>query len=422
LSSGTLASPGTAPVSYAFEDISGDLPRPPMSAMRALLSAGVVMSPRGWNGLGVDMRQSLARVGAADVVDLVKVQEHVRSAAVSELRLVPRLQDGKSDEVPIALVNALAPVRRIAVEQWRALRPLDRYVLSALALNTRLLWRAVQEILPEAVAGSETSPWKSVLARCEVKIRPDALVTLQGLDFLDGRAFVLARVAGVRAARRAAETFDMRSDSGTGTIELDWCNLDDAGILLWQAHVSTWDGAFYPAAALTAATTAAIALCDMIRDRDPSASVLDACIVEDTWQVGSDPFREQATAVFRGKPRPGSGTERMIPVAAVRPAAGSAHAIAARPMPAPQTPAAFAPVAPVAPIAPIAAAPAAAVRPRASSPEISAREGGAREPKSRRSGRSAQAPGQALVFAILGVLVVLLLVAITILIIVWRSP
>ncbi|MDB4995776.1 MAG: Cyclic pyranopterin monophosphate synthase MoaC [Myxococcaceae bacterium] len=388
-----------------------------MSAMRALLSAGVVMSPRGWNGLGVDMRHSLARVGAAEVVDLAKVQEHVRNAAVSELRLVPRLQDAKVDEVPIALVNALAPVRRISVEQWRALRPLDRYVLSALALNTRLLWRAVQEILPEAVAGSETSPWKSVLARCEMKIRPDALVTLQGLDFLDGRAFVLARVAGVRAARRAAETFDMRSDSGTGTIELDWCNLDDAGILLWQAHVSTWDGAFYPAAALAAATTAAIALCDMIRDRDPSASVLEASIVEDTWQVGSDPFREQATAVFRGKPRPGSGTERMIPVAATRPAAGSAPAMrAAQPMPAPQTPPAFAPAA----IAPI---PAAAVRPRASSPEISAREVAGREPKSRRSGRSAQpAVGQGLVFAILGVLVVLLLVAITILIIVWRSP
>jgi molybdenum cofactor biosynthesis enzyme len=278
----------------------------------------------------------------------------------------------------------------------------------------------VQEIIPEAVAGSETSPWKSVLAQCGVKIRPDALVTLQSLDFLDGRAFVLARVAGVRAARRAAETFDMRSDAGTGTIELDWCSLDEAGMLLWQAHVSTWDGAFYPAAALAAATTAAVALCDMIRERDPSASMVEACILEATWQVGSDPFREQATAIFRGSARPGSGTERMIP-AAVRPAAGASPGVRA---PAPAhaaavaaSPAAYAPTAPV-PQSALAPAPRARAQ---SGPDISGRELASRGARAAR--RSAKpVVGQGLVFAILGVLVVLLLVAITILVVVWRSP
>jgi molybdenum cofactor biosynthesis enzyme len=417
LATGILAPPGTAPISYGFEDVAADLPRPPMAAMRALLTAGVVVSPRGWSGLGVEVRLELARAGAAEVVDLVRVQDHLRAAAVSELRLVPRLTEKLHDEVPIALVNALAPVRRVSLDQWQRLRPLDRYVLAALALNSRLLWRAVQEILPDAVAGSETSPWKSVLARCEVKIRPDALVTLQSLDFLDGRAFVLARVAGVRAARRPAETFDVRSDAGTGTIELDWANVDDEpGVLLWQAHVSTWDGGFYAAAALTAATTAAVALCDMIRERDPNARVLEACIVEDTWRVGSDPFREQATAVFgMAPPRPGSGTERMIAVArSPRPA----RDVPAAPKSAPSAPAApkSAPSAPAAPkSAPSAPA---AVRPRASS--ASPGHEGRRDANA--VARSSGGLGQTLIFAILGVLVVLLVVAIAILVIVWRSP
>jgi hypothetical protein len=68
---------------------------------------------------------------------------------------------------------------------------------------------------------------------------------------------------------------------------------------LWQAHVSSWDGAFYAAAALVAASTAAVAIADMVAEEDKTVTILGAKISEEPWQVGSD-SREQPTTVFSG--------------------------------------------------------------------------------------------------------------------------
>ena len=290
-----MATPG---VIYQFEDVGDDLPRPPMSAMRGFLASGIVLSPKGWNGLSVEQRRGFVLAGSAPIIDTVAIQSAVRSASVSEVRLVPRVLDPDPNHVPEGLAAALGPHARIANSKWAQLRPIDRYVLTTLALNTRLLFRALREIMPEDTATEQ--PWKAAVAHVEVQMRGDTLDKLRNPKFLDGRAFVLARVAGVRAARRAQETFDLRSERAAGTIELDWAPLDEPGAVVWQAHVSSWDGAFFAAASLAAASTAAVALVDMIAEHDKSATMVSAKIEEEPWIVGSDQ-RDQPTTVFAGR-------------------------------------------------------------------------------------------------------------------------
>ncbi|MEO6420289.1 MAG: hypothetical protein ABIP39_12810, partial [Polyangiaceae bacterium] len=45
------------------------------------------------------------------------------------------------------------------------------------------------------------------------------------------------------------------------------------------------------------------ALCDMVSEKDPSATLADARISEEPWQVGGEVARDDATAVFTGQQR-----------------------------------------------------------------------------------------------------------------------
>ncbi len=264
-------------VIYQFEDVGDDLPRPPMAAMRAFLAAGIVLSPRGWSALSPELRRGFVQAGSAPFVDVVAVQAGVRGTPVSEVRLVPRIVDPDPNRVPDSLASALGPQARVTPQRWSQLRPIDRYVLTTLALNTRLLFRALREIMPEDTATEQ--PWKAAVAHVEVAMRGDSLDRLRSSRHLDGRAFMLARVAGVRAARRAQETFDLRSEKTVGSIELDWAPADQPGRVIWQAHVT---------------------LADMTVEHDASVVIEKASIVEEPWRVGGDQ-REQPTTLFSAK-------------------------------------------------------------------------------------------------------------------------
>lgn len=295
--------------SYAFEELTEDLPRPPKAALRAMFAAGILVSPKGWKTLSAETRQALALEGTRDTVNMVMVSELLKEAPPGQIRLVARTTDPSADSVPAPVLKALGPTRTISLPQWASLRALDRYVIASLSANTRLLWRALDELA--AVPGSQLpksggQSWSGALARCEVHCHPNAIERLSSPEYLDGKAFVLARVAGVRAARRASDLFDLQSETATGPAELDWGPTKQAGVLLWQGHVSTWDGEFFPAASMLAVSAAAVALYDMVKELDPTASIGAAGIVEEPWRVGgAGGFdREESTAVYSAKNNP----------------------------------------------------------------------------------------------------------------------
>ncbi len=286
------------PILYQFEELSDDLPRPPLVAVRALLTAGIVPSPRGWAALPVETRVALARLGLDGVVDVTAVRELAQQIPPRHLKLVSKSRDPNPDAVPPDVSRALGPARPLSNVDWRLLRAVDRAVLVSLAANSRLLARAYEEMMTALgkVPTDARVLWSGAIAHCEVRANEDALERLGSVSFLDGHALMLARVAGIRAARRIAETFDLHAESATGPVELASMVRHQQGCVVWQAHVSTWDGAFFPAASLLASTTAATAVFDMIKDVDPQAQVTAGAIREEAWNAEGP--SEEATSVY----------------------------------------------------------------------------------------------------------------------------
>lgn len=285
---------------YAFEEIGPDLQRPPMAARRALLGAGVSVPLETWQSLPIETRRGLVEEGTRDVINDVNVKSAV-SPVMKRIRFVGLVKDPPVDTIPTAVNDALRSFHPLTVDEWRRLRPLDRYVLVALAGNSRLLWRAMEELSGDQLSSVKLRPWVGPLARAEVKMNIQALSELSGGLLLDGKALILARTAGVRAARHAHEILDGYSEKYAGPVELDSrIDLQDGACIL-QAHVSTTDGEFFAAASVFAVATAAAALRDVVSSRDPKATIEHVTLREEAWSVGSAAFGDEATIAMSAK-------------------------------------------------------------------------------------------------------------------------
>ena len=134
-----------------------------------------------------------------------------------------------------------------------------------------------------------------------------ALGEIAGGRLQSGKAIVLARAAGVRAARSADAIIDGYAEKYAGPVELD-ARLDAQMCgYVWQAHVSSSDGEFLAGPSVLAAATAAVALRDAVNEYDPSAIVAGVALREATWSVGSGAFGDEATVNMSSKgivPRP----------------------------------------------------------------------------------------------------------------------
>lgn len=284
---------------YAFEGISDDLPRPPMAALRALLNAGVLISARAWQELPLPTRQAIARAGAAEQLVDSELQALLRQIPVSSVKFVGKRNDPPAHVVPQELATALGPSRPLTEAEWRGLRALDRHVLESLVKNTRLLSRALNEVLPNRGPSPGTPHvWSGAVARAELRVRRDVLQRVLSVEFMDGQAFVLSNVSGRRAARRASELFDQQAECTVGPVEIDWGMRSHEDILYWQAHVSAWDGTFFPVASLLAASTAATAMFDLVKTLDSSACIVFAGIREEPWQAGRDEQHDAPTGLY----------------------------------------------------------------------------------------------------------------------------
>ena len=288
---------------YAFEEIGPDLPRPPLAARRALLVSGVAVPLDTWQSMPLPARQAIAQEGTKDAVSEFVVKNSV-SPVLKRIRFMAPVKDPPIDTIPQPVIEALRSVRPITPPEWKQLSPLDRYALLALSGNSRLLYRAIEEMTtgPASTLSSiKLRPWVGPLAHAEVHMSRVAFGDLAAGNVQGGKALVLARAAGVRAARGARDVIDGYAEKWAGPVELD-ARLDaETGGYVWQAHVSTADGEFFAAASVLAAATAAVALRDAIAARDPSASVGGVVLKEATWSVGSGQFGDEATVAMSAK-------------------------------------------------------------------------------------------------------------------------
>jgi molybdenum cofactor biosynthesis enzyme len=294
------------PFVFKFEELGEDLARAPLAAQRLFRWTGIQLSARGWSALRPEMKRTLATEGSREIIEVARAQRLFTELPMREVAMVPPFPDFESQPRG-ELEKALGLNQPLTPEQWRALPGLARFALNALSANARLLWRAMGEI--RGMAGGRVAfgrnPFRGLVASCELALDQKLpsyepiMRLLSGNLMFDGKGFLLARAAGLRAARRTQETLDMQAETVCGPVELGWYVDYRRGIVLWQAHVSTWGGEFYPAASLLAVTTAATALLDMMYEVQQSASLKAAHIAEDAWRVGREgDEEEEKTTMF----------------------------------------------------------------------------------------------------------------------------
>jgi hypothetical protein len=292
---------------FGFEELSADLPRPPMAALRAFCWSGVILNQRGWDALRHDLRVAITTEGGHEEPADRVARALLSQASARALQIRPANPAFERHPAP-GIQSALGLARPFSEAAWSSLPGLARFVLNSLATNPRLLFRAYEEISAERLAGQglPRTQFHGPLASCELRLgatgetRASLVSLLEQHALLDGRGFVLARASGLRAARRVHETLDVHAERPCGALELD-ARVDGArGAVLWQAHASTWEGEFHPAASLLAAATAATSLLDMVIDVDPRATLQAVQISADAWRVGPDEAEE--STLYYGAP------------------------------------------------------------------------------------------------------------------------
>lgn len=285
---------------FSFEEISDDLPRPPIAALRLLWSSGVSLSIKTWQELPINIRKAIAAEGARDVIRDERKVGFIEGIPVKEVKFVGRTDPNGSPAIPEPVLKQHGIGRPITLDEWNTLRPLERFALTILAKNSRLLWRAYQELIISKyhVPLAPGAGWTGEVARSELRlrapyeVRADLMRLLAEERLLEGRAFLLARAAGLRSVRRASDVFDLLHDTPLGSVELDWLVKREEGCVLWQAHASTWEGAFSPTASILSVTMATVCLFDMIKEFDPEAYIAETKISNEPWVVGKADWEE----------------------------------------------------------------------------------------------------------------------------------
>ena len=130
---------------------------------------------------------------------------------------------------------------------------------------------------PREVAPSEVAP-RRALARCRVTMQPDTVASIVSNAVHKGDVLAAARIAGIQAAKRAADLLPMCHPVLVGNVLVNF-NIGDAYVEV-ETHVDTVDRTGVEMEALTAATIAALCIYDMCKSADRSMQVESAAVWE----------------------------------------------------------------------------------------------------------------------------------------------
>ena len=123
-----MADSALAAVLFSFDDADASLGRMPIAARRALDLAGWRVALDAWRAMPFEDRRRVTLAGATEIVDPFVVEEAVRRAGSSVMRVRPT-PDPDSTRPPTDLATALEPGRTIDARGWSNLRAVERYAL-----------------------------------------------------------------------------------------------------------------------------------------------------------------------------------------------------------------------------------------------------------------------------------------------------
>lgn len=135
---------------------------------------------------------------------------------------------------------------------------------------------------------------RSSRAQAVVHTRGEVVDMIMGADLPKGDALPVARVAGIMAAKKTWETIPLCHPIPLGKITVDFAADREAGTLQVVTLVKTTGVTGVEMEALTAASTAALTVYDMIKAVDARAVITDIKVLEKTggksgdWTTDSD--------------------------------------------------------------------------------------------------------------------------------------
>lgn len=135
---------------------------------------------------------------------------------------------------------------------------------------------------------------RSSRAQAVVHTRGEVVDMIMGADLPKGDALPVARVAGIMAAKKTWETIPLCHPIPLGKITVDFAADREAGTLQVVTLVKTTGVTGVEMEALTAASTAALTVYDMIKAVDARAVITDIKVLEKAggksgdWTTDSD--------------------------------------------------------------------------------------------------------------------------------------
>lgn len=125
-------------------------------------------------------------------------------------------------------------------------------------------------------------------AQAVVKTLPEVVTKVMEAGLPKGDALPVARVAGIMAAKKTWETIPLCHPIPLGKITVDFEADIHTGRVRIETLVKTTGVTGVEMEALTAASTAALTLYDMIKAVDPRASITDIRVIEKTGGKSGD--------------------------------------------------------------------------------------------------------------------------------------
>jgi cyclic pyranopterin phosphate synthase len=289
---------------FAFDDIGPELDLVPLAARRALDLAGVKLSLAGFRSLSLELRRELASLGSAAEVDTARVHA-IGAAAEPAPVALPVAADPPADAVPAELVFALGTERPLDAGVWSALEPIERYALAKLARGSRAerLGGAYSEIVGKSalsthlgadgqarmVGISRKAPSeRRAVAESRIAMNAATFERLVSADAPKGDVLGTARLAGIMAAKRTSELIPLCHPVKITRVDVSLVADAASHSVLVRVTVEAFDRTGVEMEALTAASTAALTVYDMLKAFDRGMEIGPTRLLEKFGGIRGD--------------------------------------------------------------------------------------------------------------------------------------
>jgi cyclic pyranopterin phosphate synthase len=289
---------------FAFDDIGPELDLVPLAARRALDLAGVKLSLAGFRSLSLELRRELASLGSGAEVDTARV--HAIGAFAEPppvaLSVAP---DPPADAVPAELVTALGAERPLDAGIWSALEPLERYALAKLARGSRAerLDGAYSEIVGKSALSThlgadgqarmvgisrKVPSERRAVAESRIAMNATTFERLVSADAPKGDVLGTARLAGIMAAKRTSELIPLCHPVKITRVDVSLVTDAASHSVLVRVAVEAYDRTGVEMEALTAASTAALTVYDMLKAFDRGMEIGPTRLLEKSGGIRGD--------------------------------------------------------------------------------------------------------------------------------------